>query len=158
MSENSHQTYEIWMQTALGLAQKALPKDVPVGALVLNPQGQVIGEGWNTREENSDPLGHAEIMAIQSACRHLQNWRLSDCTLVVTLEPCPMCATAMLQARIKTVIFGASDPLQGALGSALNLNTFFGAHATVIGGILEKPCQTQLDTFFKALRQGNSFS
>ncbi len=142
-------THATWMQYALDLSERALPQDVPVGAVILDPTGSILAEGWNTREQHHDPTAHAEIKVLQLAGKALQNWRLSGCTLYVTLEPCPMCAAAILQARLSTVVFGASDPLQGAFGSALNLTTLYGSNLSVLAGILENACQSHLSSFFQ---------
>lgn len=104
-----------WLVEALKLAHIAATEDeVPVGALVIH-DGKIVGRGYNLREKNNDPVAHAEILAIQEAARALQSWRLTDCTLVVTLEPCPMCLAACQQARIDQVFYGAKDPKGGAL-------------------------------------------
>ncbi|MEM0951393.1 MAG: nucleoside deaminase [Cyanobacteria bacterium P01_H01_bin.74] len=143
---NSH--YATWMQYAIAEAKKALPTDVPVGALVIQNNAP-IGWGYNTREKDNNPLGHAELNALAVAGTALKNWRLNDCTLIVTLEPCPMCAAAIQQARIKTIIFGAYDPILGACGSKTQT---FHDNSTVLGGIMESECKTLLDAFFKTLR------
>lgn len=110
-----------WMSRALELAEHAATLgEVPVGAVVAF-EGQLIAEGYNVRERDADPLGHAEIVAIRSAARALDRWRLWGCTLVVTLEPCPMCAGAIVNARVDGVVFGARDPRAGAAGSAIDL-------------------------------------
>lgn len=145
-------THDIGIALARELAMRSMPQDVPVGALVVDPSGAVIGEGWNTRERDADPMGHAELMAIRQAAKRLKNWRLTDCMLYVTLEPCPMCASALLQARIGTIVFGAYDPVQGALGSAINLGELYSNPVHIIGGIQEYACQTQLQAFFKTKR------
>ena len=141
-------TLHKWMTHCIRLAEQALPTDVPVGAILLDDTGRVIAEGFNTRERDNSPLGHAELNVLAQAAEVLNNWRLDGCTLFVTLEPCPMCAGAIEQARIKQVIFGATDPLQGACGSQHQLLT----KTQVLGGILEQPCQQQLHTFFQNRR------
>lgn len=128
--------------------------DVPVGAIILF-EGKIIASAYNQREENRDPLGHAELLAIKQAAEVLGSWRLQDCVLVCTLEPCAMCAEAIIQTRIKRVIFGAYDPVSGAAGSAFNL--FTGRKALpcpeLIGGILEDDCSKLLTQFFQDQRQ-----
>ena len=110
------------MQAAIRMAQKAAKKDeVPIGAVIIK-NGRIVSKGYNTRETRKDPLGHAEIMAIRKAARKMGGWRLSGCTLYVTLEPCPMCAGAIINARIDTVVFGAYDPKAGAFGSLYDLS------------------------------------
>lgn len=138
-----------WMQYSLDLAQKALPIDVPVGAVVVK-DGHIIGEGFNTRERDNNPLGHAELTAITMAAQQLGQWRLANCELYVTLEPCTMCASAIFQSRLKAVYFGASDPKMGGCGGAVNL---LNSAILVTGGILEDECQQLLKTFFKEKRQ-----
>lgn len=110
--------YDLWMGEALDLARStAANGDVPVGALVLDPAGAVIGRGYNTRERDGDPLGHAEVVAIREAAVSVGQWRLEGCTLVVTLEPCTMCAGAVVGARLQRLVFGAFDDKAGAVGS-----------------------------------------
>jgi len=143
------------MQQALSLANHALPEDVPVGALVVqyNPDEdgyQIIGEGWNTREQAHSPLGHAELMALTQAAQVLGRWRLTDCILVVTLEPCPMCAGAIAQARLPLIVYGADDPAVGGCGSRWLIPD--PKHTQVLGGVLGESCQQALHNFFKARR------
>ena len=128
--------------------------DVPVGALILSAEGEVIARGHNEREADSDPTAHAEIVAIRRAAAERQDWRLEDCTLVVTLEPCVMCAGAIVAARIGRVVFGAWDARVGASGSLYDVirDARLGAPAEVIGGVLEAECSAQLRTFFEARR------
>jgi len=128
--------------------------DVPVGALILSADGEVIARGHNEREADHDPTAHAEIVAIRRAAADRQDWRLEDCTLVVTLEPCVMCAGAIVAARIGRVVFGAWDARVGASGSLYDVirDARLGAPAEVIGGVLEAECSAQLRTFFEARR------
>ena len=125
--------------------------DVPVGAVILNAAGEVIATGRNTKERDEDPLGHAEVMAIRAAAEKLGNWRLSECTLVVTLEPCVMCAGAILAARIPTVVYGAWDEKAGAVGSVWDVlrdpRSIF--KVEVQAGVLETECAELLTNFFK---------
>jgi tRNA(adenine34) deaminase len=147
--------FEILMQQALLLAKSAADNgDVPVGALVVDEQGEVLGTGHNLREENSDPTAHAEIVAMRMAAAKLNNWRMDDLTLIVTLEPCAMCAGAISQSRFKRVVFGAWDQKAGAVGSVWdvirdprNLNK-----VEVITGVLEKDCASVLSNFFEGKR------
>lgn len=143
-----------WMQQALALAQKAAEYgEVPVGA-VLVKNDQQIAEAWNQPITLSDPSAHAEILAIRKAGEILKNYRLLDTTLYVTLEPCPMCAGALLHARIKRLVFGAFDPKTGAAGSACQL--FHGSHVNhkidVFGGVLSEACSLLIKDFFKSRR------
>ena len=143
------------MRQALDIARSALASnDVPIGALVLNSNGEVISTGANRREVDNDPSAHAEVVAMREAGRKLNNWRLDGCTLVVTLEPCAMCAGAISQSRVKTLIFGAWDEKAGAVGSIWDvLRDPRSPHRTeVISGILEKECADILAQFFKTKR------
>ena len=139
----------------LALEQALLAGDeVPVGAVLISRTGSVIASGFNRREMLSDPTSHAEIEVIRAAGKQLGDWRLSDCTLVVTLEPCVMCAGAIQAARIPKVIFGAYDELVGAAGSRYDLlrDKALGSQVEVIGGVLEKECAELLESFFQARR------
>jgi tRNA(adenine34) deaminase len=139
----------------LALEQALLAGDeVPVGAVLVSPTGSVIAAGFNRRELLSDPTSHAEIEVIRAAGKQLGDWRLSDFTLVVTLEPCVMCAGAIQAARIPKVIFGAYDELVGAAGSRYDLlrDKALGSQVEVIGGVLEKECAELLESFFQARR------
>ena len=145
------------MNMALEQAEAAACEsdDVPVGAVIVdNATGEVISEGRNTREACQTALGHAEIRAIELACRQKGNWRLSDCTLYVTLEPCPMCAGAILHARIPRVICGAKDPVAGAMGSvwALHKHPVQKNTVSVEYGCCESACREALQAFFKKKR------
>ena len=147
-------TPEQYMTRALELAQRALETgDVPVGCVVADRDGTVIGEGWNRREANGDALAHAEVEAIRAACAHRGGWNLHGCSLYVTLEPCPMCAGAIVNARIDRVYYGARDDKAGCCGSVLNLfMEGFNHHPRVYGGILKDPCADLLRQFFERLR------
>ncbi|MEY2698117.1 MAG: hypothetical protein RL720_73 [Actinomycetota bacterium] len=125
--------------------------DVPVGAVILDAAGEVIATGRNTKERDEDPLGHAEVMAIRAAAQKLGSWRLNDCTLVVTLEPCVMCAGAILAARIPTVVYGAWDEKAGAAGSVFDLlrDRRLNHQVEVISGVLAEECGQLLTDFFR---------
>ena len=142
-----------FMAMALELAKEAFDAgEVPVGCVVVR-DGQVVGTGRNRREQDKNALCHAEIEAINEACRKLGGWRLWECTLYVTLEPCPMCAGAIINARIPRVVYGASDAKCGATGSVCNLFSLeFNHHPQVESGILEEECSNLLTEFFKNLR------
>ena len=143
------------MQQALALANQAATfDDVPVGALVVNDQGEFIGVGENLREKNNDPTAHAEIVAIKNAAQKIGNWRLDDLTMVVTLEPCAMCAGAIVQTRMKRLVFGAFDEKAGAVGSIWDVVRDARAltKIEVISGVLEKECAQVLTNFFKGKR------
>ena len=139
------------MQEALLLAHKAQQlEDVPVGAVVLDRALNVIGRGYNAREVAHDPLNHAEIVAMRDAAAELGSWRLDDCTLVVTLEPCTMCAGAAMQARVKRVVFGAYDAKAGAVGSLWDVvrDRRLPHRAEVVPGVLEEECRKLISDFF----------
>jgi tRNA(adenine34) deaminase len=143
------------MQLALNLAAKASQQgDVPVGAVVLNSQGEIVGRGFNTREVDNDPLGHAEIVALREAAINSNSWRLDDHTLVVTLEPCTMCAGAAVQARIGRIVFGAFDDKAGAVGSLWDVvrDRRLPHRPEVVSGVLADECGAILSEFFKAQR------
>ena len=129
--------------------------EVPVSALVLDSQARCIGFGSNTREMDQDPLGHAELVAIRQATRLRGDWRLNECTLMVTLEPCPMCAGALVQARVGQVIYGARDPKRGAMGGTIDLSDHISAHhhMKVIGGVLEEEASMMLAQWFRQRRR-----
>ena len=147
-------TPEQYMTRALELAQRALETgDVPVGCVVADRDGTIIGEGWNRREANGDALAHAEVEAIRAACAHRGGWNLHGCSLYVTLEPCPMCAGAIVNARIPVVCYGARDDKAGCCGSVLNLfEERFNHKPRIYGGVLEAECGAILQEFFEALR------
>ena len=144
---------ERWMAQALELAREALEAgEAPVGCVIVR-DGAVVGRGRNRREGDRTALGHAEIEAIAEACRTLGGWRLTGCTLYVTLEPCPMCAGAILNARVPVVCYGARDDKAGCCGSVLNLfEERFNHHPRVYGGVLEDDCAALLRDFFRDLR------
>lgn len=142
------------MRRALELAHEAAEQgEVPVGAIVVH-QDRIIGEGYNLRESEADPTAHAEIVAMRRAAKHLGFWRLVDCTLVVTLEPCPMCAGAMVNARLAHVIYGCADPKMGCVDTLHQLCTEprFNHRMTTTSGVLAEPCAAILQQFFRARR------
>ncbi|GAV15567.1 tRNA adenosine(34) deaminase TadA [Paenibacillus sp. MER 180] len=127
--------------------------EVPIGAIVVH-QNEIIGRGYNLRETSLDSTAHAEMIAIREASEHLQAWRLLDCTLYVTLEPCPMCAGAIVQSRVPTVVYGTTDPKAGCAGTLMNLlqEPRFNHRAEVIEGVLQEECASMLTQFFRRLR------
>lgn len=145
---------ETYMRLALRLAAEAAGEgEVPVGAVLVR-DGAVIGTGRNRRETRRHPLGHAELEAIDQGCRRLGGWRLSGSTLYVTLEPCPMCAGAILNARIDRVVYGAADPKAGSLGSVTDLFALpYNHHPRVESGLLQPECAQALSSFFQHLRR-----
>lgn len=144
---------DIFMEEALRLAHEAfLDGEVPVGAVVVKGQ-QIVGKGRNRREKGKNALAHAEIEAINEACKTLKGWRLWECDLYVTLEPCPMCAGAIINARIKNVFFGAYDEKNGAAGSVTNLFLLKGSYKPhYMGGIKQDESKELMSNFFKKLR------
>jgi tRNA(adenine34) deaminase len=145
---------ETFMREALKLAQSAAQAgEVPVGAMIVR-DGAVIGRGYNQPISGRDPTAHAEVVAMRDAARHLGNYRLNDCTLYVTLEPCAMCAGAIMHARIARVVYGAADPKTGACGSVVDLfsEARLNHHATVTGGVLASEATDLLQAFFAARR------
>ena len=150
---------EEYMRQALALAEEAAGHgDVPVGCVVVK-DGAVIGRGCNRREERGDAVAHAEVEAIRQACRAVGGWNLHDCALYVTLEPCPMCAGAIINARVGTVCYGARDEKAGACGSVLDLFAErFNHRPRIYSGLLGQECEEQLTAFFENLRGEPSFS
>ena len=145
-----------WMQRLLRRAERlGAAGEIPVSAVVLDAEGRCIGHGSNRREWASDPLGHAELVALRQASLILGDWRLNQCTLIVTLEPCPMCAGALVQARVGQVIYGAHDPKRGGLGSTIDLSKHSSAHhhMKVTGGVMEPEASALLGRWFKQRRQ-----
>lgn len=128
--------------------------EVPIGAVIVH-DGEVVGTGYNLRETSQQANSHAEMIAIQAANEQVGSWRLEDCTLYVTLEPCPMCAGAIIQSRIPRVVFGASDPKAGCVGTIMNLlkEERFNHQADVTSGVLGEECSVLLTTFFSKLRE-----
>ena len=148
---------EEYMALALSLAREAAENgEVPVGCVIADAAGNIIGRGRNRRQERPDATAHAEVEAIRQACAALGDWRLAGCTLYVTLEPCPMCAGAIVQARLARVVYGAADPRQGCAGSVYRVteDPAFTHFCPADGGVLEKECRAVLDEFFKNARQG----
>jgi tRNA(adenine34) deaminase len=143
------------MRLALAEAVQASPVDIPVGAVVLDEAGTIIAQARNRREADRDPTAHAEILAIRQAARILGRWRLTDLTLVVTLEPCTMCAGAVTVARLGRLVYGAEDPKAGAVGSLWDVlrDARLNHRPEVIGGVLATECGTVLREFFAARRQ-----
>lgn len=147
---------QFYMELAIKQAQIAFDMgEVPVGAIIVkNETGEVIAEGYNTRESSKNALCHAELDAINNCCRKLGGWRLPNCTMYVTLEPCPMCAGAIVNSRIDRVVFGAHDKKAGAYGSVFDMCAYPLNHIPIVdGGILEEECADQLSNFFKILRK-----
>jgi tRNA(adenine34) deaminase len=148
-----------WMMKALQLAKSAGDAgDIPVGAVIVNSQGELIAEGENRKERDCDPTAHAEIVALRAAAKRLQNWRLHECTLYVTLEPCPMCAGAIVQARMGILVYGVDDAKTGAVRTVANIPDSAASNhkLRVIGGILESSCRQQLQEWFANRRHSTT--
>src|ERR1700710_526774 len=143
------------MRRALGLASAAVETgDVPVGAVVLSPAGSVVGEAANARERDGDPTAHAEVLALRAAARTVGSWRLTGCTLVVTLEPCTMCAGALVLARVARLVYGADDPKAGAVGSLWDVvrDRRLNHRPEVLPGVAASECGALLAEFFASRR------
>lgn len=141
---------------ALEQAKKAAAQgEVPIGAVIVNEQGQVVAAAYNRRELDQDATCHAEMIAIREACRKMNSWRLINCSLFVTLEPCPMCAGAIINARLKNVFIGALDPKAGAAGSVVNLfaEPKFNHHPQIVRGLYREEASSLLKDFFRQIRQ-----
>ncbi|MBI1313864.1 tRNA adenosine(34) deaminase TadA [bacterium] len=152
--DNPLQMHDRWMRQALDQARAAFEADeVPVGAVIVHGES-IVGTGFNQRETLQDPTAHAEIIAITQAAQTLGCWRLLDCTLYVTLEPCPMCAGAIVQARIPTVVYGTTDPKGGACHTLYQItdDERLNHRATVLGGVLQDECRSLLQEFFRQQR------
>jgi tRNA(adenine34) deaminase len=151
----NYEQHRQWMQQAIALATAAgTAGEVPVGAVVIGPEGDCIAAAGNQRERHQEPTAHAEILVLQQAAKHLQRWQLQDCTLYVTLEPCPMCAGAIVQARLGQLVYGADDPKTGAIRTVLNLPDSAASfhRLKVLSGILEADCRQQLQAWFAQRR------
>ena len=146
--------HEKYMRLALVKAQEAFAAgEIPVGCVITDKDGNVIGTGGNTRERTRSALGHAELSAIDEACRAVGDWRLDGCTIYITLEPCPMCTGAIINSRIPRVVFGASEENFGSCGSVIDLfSERYGHRPAVYGGVLESECAALLTEFFKKMR------
>ncbi len=147
--------HEFFMKEAIEEAKKALAKDeVPIGAVIVK-DGEIIGRGHNLRETSNDATTHAEILAIRDANNAVNNWRLEECDLYVTLEPCVMCSGAAVLSRLRTIYYGPGDPKGGAAGTLMNIlqDDRLNHQVNVVSGVLEEDCQRLLKDFFKALRE-----
>ncbi|SFB26617.1 MULTISPECIES: tRNA adenosine(34) deaminase TadA [unclassified Bacillus (in: firmicutes)] len=153
--EDSRLLDEYFMKEAIKEAKKAEVKnEVPIGAVIVS-NGEIISRGYNLRESNQSAVAHAELMAIEEACRKLGTWRLEDTVLYVTLEPCAMCSGAIILSRVKRVVYGAADPKGGCAGTFMNLLTDerFNHQSEVVTGVLEEECSNLLSSFFRELRE-----
>jgi len=150
--------HEYFMEEALLEAQKAFSEDeIPIGAIIVK-DGKIIGRGRNQREALNDPTAHAEIMALRDAGRNLGSWRLTGAICYVTIEPCPMCAGALINSRVNTVVYGADEPKFGSAGSKLNLLQFpgFNHQVKIIGNVKNEECRNLMKRFFQKLRSNSN--
>ncbi len=148
----------LWMDRLLRRARAVGAQgEIPVAAALLDGDGRCLGWGSNRRHRRGDPLGHAELLALRQAAASRGDWRFNECTLIVTLEPCPMCAGALIQARVGTVVYGAADPKRGALGGSLDLSRHASAHhhMRVVGGVRGECAGRQLEEWFRLRRTGS---
>ncbi len=151
----SKQEKNRWMARLLFKAKQVGERgEVPIAAVILDKKGRCIGYGGNRREERKDPLGHAELVALRQAAWIINDWRFNDCTLIVNLEPCPMCAGALIQARMGRIIYGSEDPKRGALGGTINLAEHKSAHHNMLieRGVMEKESRKIIVEWFKEKR------
>lgn len=157
LTPEAYDRHRHWMRCALAEAEAAgAAGDVPVGAVVVDGAGQCLAQGGNRKERDRNPTAHAEILVIQAASQSLQTWRLQDCTLYVTLEPCPMCTGAILQARLGLLVYGTDDPKTGTVRSLLNLpdHPCSNHRLPVLAGIEAAACRAQLSNWFAQRRRG----
>ena len=147
--------HEKWMRIALEEAELAAESgEIPVGAVIVDGEGNLLTRTHNLCEKNQLPTHHAEILAVESACKTKGTWRLSDCTVYVTLEPCPMCMGAMIHARVKKIVFGAADPRAGACGSLIDFSDYpMESAPEILGGVLGEDCIALIRSFFKQTRK-----
>ena len=152
--ELTYFNYIKWMKSILRRSEEVGNMEIPITAFVIDEKGRCIGRGSNKREANNDPLGHAELIALRQAAWIKNDWRFNECSIIVNLEPCTMCAAALVQARMGKVIYGAEDLKRGGFGGSIDLSKHESAHHKmyVIGGILEKDCKKEIKFWFKNLR------
>lgn len=156
LTHEEYLQHQKWMNYALELAYRAGDAgEIPVGAVIISRQGDLIAQGENRKERDQDPSAHAEIIAIRSASQNLHQWRLHQCSLYVTLEPCPMCAGAIIQARLGTLIYAVDDSKTGAIRTVINIpdHPVSNHRLQVVGGIMESVCREQLQRWFFQKRQ-----
>ncbi|MFH1892201.1 MAG: tRNA adenosine(34) deaminase TadA [Candidatus Zixiibacteriota bacterium] len=158
LDDNQEDRHNLFMREALREAEKAAEKgEVPVGCVIVH-DNRIIGRGYNRREALQDATAHAEIIAISAACQTMHSWRLEDCTMYVTLEPCPMCAGAIVLTRIPVLVYGADDPKAGACGTLFDIvrDSRLNHIVEVIDGVMAREAQSLLQDFFRTLRRRNS--
>ena len=151
---NAKSEYIKWMKFILRRSKVIGKIEIPISAVIIDEKGRCIGRGSNKRNSNNDPLGHAEIIALKQASLLKNDWRFNQCQIITNLEPCTMCASVLIQARMGRVIYGAYDPKRGGLGGSIDLSKHKSSHhrMEVIGGILEEECKENLQVWFKKLR------
>ena len=151
---NAKSEYIKWMKLILRRSKEIGKTEIPISAVIIDENGRCIGRGSNKRNSNNDPLGHAEIIALKQASLLKNDWRFNECQIITNLEPCTMCASVLIQARMGRVIYGAYDAKRGGLGGSIDLSKHKSSHhkMDVIGGILEKECKESLQVWFKNLR------
>ncbi len=142
---------EFFISKAIEIAKES-KDDMPIGCVIADKNGNIIASAHNEKEKLNDPTAHAEMLAIKHACEKLKSWRLNNCSLYVTLEPCPMCACAIINARIENVYFGAYDNLYGAFGSKLDMGKIMNSKIKIYGGIKENECENLIKKYFEKLR------
>ena len=143
-----------WMRFILRRSKEVGEIELPISAVIIDEKGRCIGRGSNRRNSSNDPLGHAELIALRQASLIKNDWRFNDCAIITNLEPCTMCASALIQARMGKVIYGAYDKKRGGLGGSINLSEHKSSHhyMKVIGGVMEEECKSSLKLWFKNLR------
>ena len=151
---NAKSEYIKWMKLILRRSKEIGKIEIPISAVIIDEKGRCIGRGSNKRNSNNDPLGHAEIIALKQASLIKNDWRFNECQIITNLEPCTMCTSVLIQARMGRVIYGAYDAKRGGLGGSIDLSKHKSSHhnMTVIGGIMEKECKENLQLWFKKLR------
>ena len=151
---NSYSIHIKWMKFILRRSDEVGKVELPITAVIIDEKGRCIGRGSNKRETNNDPLGHAELIALRQASWIKNDWRFNDCKIIINLEPCTMCAAALVQARMGKVIYGTVDPKRGGFGGTIDLSTHISSHhkMKVIKGILEQECKKDIILWFKSLR------
>ena len=154
LKETEYLKYSKWMNSVLRRSEDIGKVELPISSIILDEKGRCIGRGVNKRNINKDPLGHAEIMALRQASLIKNDWRFNDCIIITNLEPCTMCASALIQARMGKVVFGAYDKKRGGLGGSIDLSTHKSSHhkMEILGGILEDECSQILQLWSKKLR------
>ena len=152
--EITHLIYTKWMKSILRRSDEVGKVELPITAFIIDGKGRCIGRGSNKRETNNDPLGHAELIALRQAAWIKNDWRFNECSIIVNLEPCTMCAAALVQARMGQVIYGAEDDKRGGFGGTIDLSRHQSSHhkMNVIGGILSNECKDKIKIWFKKLR------